>query len=326
MKAIPFAGIEGWLNSKPLEISMLKGKVVLLDFWTYSCVNCIRTLPHLSQLWERYKDQGFVLIGIHTPEFVFEKSKENVDRAVRKHKISYPVALDSENVTWKLYGNRYWPKQVLISAEGEIVYGHIGEGGYEEIEANVVEQLQKINASVKLKRETHFGSMFHFSHKPGYLSPETYLGSLRGTIASGIVCQLDGGCHTYKDSGDHILDFVYLDGDWVQEPQFAVHQGEKGYAAMKFSAKTLHVVLDSEKNIECTVTLDGKPLNKYNAGPDIILEKNQIENGKVTGPGKSKILVDRADMYTLYQGEKIEEHEIKIETNGGLKVFAFTFG
>lgn len=315
MKAIPFAGIDYWLNSKALEISMLKGKVVLLDFWTYSCINCLRTLPHMKQLWERYKEYPFVIIGIHTPEFSFERRKENVEAAVKKHQLPYPIALDSENVTWKLYGNRYWPKQVLISAQGEIVYGHVGEGGYEEIEKNVVEQLQIIGANIKFKRETNFMDMFRFSKRSEYISPETYTGSMRGSIASNVVCKLEGGCNTYKDPGEHMPDSIYLEGDWSQEPQYVLHHGESGYILMKFSAKSVNIVLDSEKNIECSILLDGKPLTKYNTGRDIIFDKDQ-----------SKIHADRPDMYNLYQGEKVEEHEIKIECPEGLRVFAFTFG
>ncbi len=314
MKAIPFAGIEGWLNSKPLELSMLRGKVVLLDFWTYSCINCIRTLPHIKQLWEKYKECPFVIIGVHTPEFAFEKKKENVEQAVRKQKIEYPIALDSENITWKLYGNRYWPKQVLISAEGEIVYGHIGEGGYEEIEENVIQQLQSIGVNIKFRRETSFRDMFRFAHKQEMISPESYIGSIRGAIASGIVCQLEG-CSTYKDPGQHEPDAVYLEGDWKQEYQYAVHHGKKGYLLMRFSAKSVNLVLDAEKNTECSITIDGKPLTKYNAGSDIFFDKDQ-----------SKIIVDKPGMYNLYNFEKTGEHEIKIETEGALKAYVFTFG
>lgn len=314
MKAIPFAGIEYWLNSQPLEISKLRGKIVLLDFWTYSCINCIRSIPHLTQIWEKYKKLPFVLIGIHTPEFAFEKNRDNVKMAVSKYKISYPVALDTENVTWKLYGNRYWPKQVLISADGEIVYGHIGEGGYEEIEKNIVEQLHKIGANVRIKRESRFKHIFHL-HKQPHISPETYAGTQRGSIASPMVRGLDPSHMAYKDPGEHEPDSIYLEGRWDQENQYVIHRGEKGYALYQFTAKSVYTVLDSEKNVECDITIDGHSLNKYNAGGDIVFEKE-----------KSKIVVDRPDMYNIFRAEKIEQHEIKIETEGELKLFVFTFG
>jgi thiol-disulfide isomerase/thioredoxin len=129
-----FTGIEKWLNSAPLSIQGLAGKVVLVDFWTYSCVNCINTLSHVVRWYERYRPQGFVVVGVHTPEFPFEKSTANVEAALQRFNIRYPVAQDNRYATWKAYGNRYWPAFYLVDKSGRVRHQHFGEGKYEEME------------------------------------------------------------------------------------------------------------------------------------------------------------------------------------------------
>jgi thiol-disulfide isomerase/thioredoxin len=132
-----FAGLGNWFNSAPLSIADLRGKVVLVNFWTYGCVNCVNTLPHVTELYARYKDRGFVVIGIHTPEFPFEKSAGNVQAALKRHGITYPVAQDNDSRTWNAYGNRYWPAQYIVDQGGHIVYQHDGEGQYEQIDRTI---------------------------------------------------------------------------------------------------------------------------------------------------------------------------------------------
>ena len=129
-----FVGINNWLNSDALNIADLRGKVVLVDFWTYGCVNCVNTLPYVTKLYETYKDKGFVVVGIHTPEFPFEKSAGNVQAAIKRHAIRYPVAQDNNYATWKAYQNRYWPAQYIVDRTGNIVFEHAGEGQYGQIE------------------------------------------------------------------------------------------------------------------------------------------------------------------------------------------------
>jgi thiol-disulfide isomerase/thioredoxin len=130
-------GIAGWINSEPLTLKGLKGKVIFLDFWTYGCYNCQNTLPEMKKLHEKFAEGGLVIIGVHTPEFPYERKRENVERAVAAAGLTYPIALDSDNTTWKLYGNHYWPRQTLIDSEGKVSYEHIGEGDYDEIESMV---------------------------------------------------------------------------------------------------------------------------------------------------------------------------------------------
>jgi thiol-disulfide isomerase/thioredoxin len=137
--------IDGWINSEPLSLSGLRGKVVFLDFWTYGCVNCQRTLPWVRYLHSKYSGSGLVVVGVHTPEFPYERKRENVERAVTSAGLEFPVALDSKNTTWKLYGNHYWPRQALVDAGGKVRYDHVGEGDYEELEAKVVELLAEVD-------------------------------------------------------------------------------------------------------------------------------------------------------------------------------------
>lgn len=132
-----FVGVKAWLNSGPLNITDLRGKVVLVDFWTYGCYNCVNTLPHVTRLYDTYKDKGFVVVGVHTPEFPFEKSTDNVQAAIKRYGIRYPVAQDNEYATWNAYHNQYWPAQYIVDRNGAIVFEHAGEGQYEEIERTV---------------------------------------------------------------------------------------------------------------------------------------------------------------------------------------------
>ncbi|OZI40578.1 thioredoxin [Bordetella genomosp. 1] len=141
MPAPEFTGIEKWLNSEPLTLAGLRGKVVLVDFWTYTCINCIRTLPYVTDWYRKYKDQGLVVVGVHTPEFPFERLTANVEKAIGRFGITYPVAQDNKYATWDAYRNIYWPAVYLIDKQGNVVYRHFGEGNYKETEAEIVRLL-----------------------------------------------------------------------------------------------------------------------------------------------------------------------------------------
>ena len=136
-----FVGINKWFNSAPLNMAELRGKVVLVDFWTYGCVNCVNTLPHVTALYEKYKDRGLVVVGVHTPEFPFERSASNVQTALKRHGITYPVAQDNDSKTWNAWRNQYWPAQYIVDQNGKVVFQHAGEGQYEEIERTVAKLL-----------------------------------------------------------------------------------------------------------------------------------------------------------------------------------------
>ena len=167
-----FAGIAGWVNSAPLTMKELRGKVVLIDFWTYSCINCLRTLPHV-EAWDRmYRKDGLVIVGVHTPEFAFEHVPSNVRSAVKRLGVRYPVALDNEYGTWNAYGNQYWPAEYLIDRKGHVRYAHFGEGEYDVTEESIRSLLgEKLGApaSARLRDLTPTGT----------LTPESYLGSER---------------------------------------------------------------------------------------------------------------------------------------------------
>jgi thiol-disulfide isomerase/thioredoxin len=136
-----FTGISNWFNSAPLNIANLRGKVVLVDFWTYGCVNCVNTLPHVTELYAKYRDRGLVVVGVHTPEFPFERSAANVQAALKRHGITYPVAQDNDSQTWNAFGNQYWPAQYIIDQSGKIVFQHAGEGQYEQMDRAIARLL-----------------------------------------------------------------------------------------------------------------------------------------------------------------------------------------
>ncbi len=136
-----FAGISNWFNSAPLTMANLRGKVVLVDFWTYGCVNCVNTLPHVTELYAKYKDRGLVVVGVHTPEFPFERSASNVQAALKRHGITYPVAQDNDSQTWNAWRNQYWPAQYIVDQSGKIVFQHDGEGQYEQIDRTIARLL-----------------------------------------------------------------------------------------------------------------------------------------------------------------------------------------
>ncbi|MBP0588686.1 thioredoxin family protein [Paraburkholderia sp. LEh10] len=140
-----FTGIDKWLNSQPLTLQQLRGKVVLVDFWTYTCINCIHTLPETEGWYQKYKDKGLVVIGVHTPEYGFERETKNVSAAIAQYGLHYPVAQDNHYATWNAYGNQYWPAFYLIDKKGNVVYSHYGEGDYNETEAAIREQLARVD-------------------------------------------------------------------------------------------------------------------------------------------------------------------------------------
>ncbi|HSU72338.1 MAG TPA: redoxin domain-containing protein [Candidatus Binatia bacterium] len=309
-----FTGVVAWINTKPLKLKDVEGKVVLVDFWTYSCVNCVRTLPHLVATYEKYQKHGLIIIGVHTPEFDFEKKLENVKNAVKDFGIAYPVAVDSDWQIWNAYGNSYWPRQYLLNGNGEIVWDHIGEGGYDDIEWHIRTELEKLGAKLPpMKSEKE--------EKPGFLARlrttrETYLGSARSEgFGSASVC-LKGSCHRHIDRNEeHDPDVVYLSGDWEQMPEFIEHaDGEEGYILQKYTAKEVNLVMAPKKK-SCTlvVLLDGKPIPKDFRGEDV--------------DAKGTVTIDSPRMYRLVKSNDAGEHELKLVTKSdGLQAFAFTYG
>ncbi len=300
-----------WINSKPLTLELLRGKIVLLDFWTYSCINCLRTLPALKVMREKYHAKGLIIVGVHTPEFEFEKELTNVQNAVRRHEIEYPVLNDPERINWENYGNTYWPRAALLDEEGMLVMEHVGESGYDEIEEEVIKHLQRLH---------HLGSEVKptTEEKQSYssgLSKETYAGSARNQgLGSARVCTKKG-CDEFYDPGKRYhQDVIYLQGDWNQTKEYVEFLGEEpGYILFPYAAREVNVVLDGTGS--ATVLVDDKPLSTENAGNDV-----QVRFGK------SLVFLNGPRMYTLIKDKTFHQGKLKIIPCKGMRVYAFTFG
>lgn len=285
-----FAGVEAWLNSPPLTMQSLKGKVVLVDIWTYSCINCVRTLPHITQWNTDYRDKGLVIVGVHSPEFAFEKSQANVAAALKKYGIQYPVALDNNMETWKAFKNRYWPAHYLIDKQGRVVYKHFGEGNYDITENNI---------RFLLGLDTQAAGQDAATSSSGQ-TPETYLGTARAKNFVG-------------DASVLAKDEWTLSGKWDRQPDRII-SAEKGSALrIRFFAGKVFLVLGSKdgKLLKATLTLNGKPLAN-DAGGD-------APHGVLT--------VGQHALYELVKQNAPAESVLEIKTEGaGLEAYAFTFG
>jgi thiol-disulfide isomerase/thioredoxin len=298
----------------------LRGKVVLLDFWALSCVNCVRTLPHMKQLHMMYGGEDFVLVGVHTPEFEFEKKPENVADAVKRFRIEYPVAIDSDNATWRLYGNQYWPRQTLVDVEGRIRWEHAGEGDYGLMEEKVRELLKEAGTSFAGRMANAGLTSQEVSRSTGErISSEIYLGSLRSEgFGNGQVC-VPGNCSEYIDPGKHSGDVPYFSGPWTQFPEYVMHETtEPGYVVLKYEARNANAVLGALKMnpVRVQVELDGKELNKEKAGADVQWDSRG-----------SFLTVKENRLYDIVRTRDLENHELKLSTNANdLCLYTYTFG
>lgn len=299
-----FSGISNWINSKPLTMKDLKGKVVLVDFWTYTCINCIRTLPHVTEWDKKYKDKGLVVVGVHTPEFEFEKNTSNVEKAIKQYDINYPVAQDNDYSTWNAFSNQYWPAKYLIDANGNVRYVHFGEGDYDKTEEAIQELLKEAGSEVNEKIDTS-------SYTPNsQISPETYIGSARMQYF-----YPNGSLPPETKNFDLQTNFpantFTLGGSWNIMPEYsaAVSKSQLSY---NFQAQKVYLVMRSKdgKPKKVKVFLDGQNPGA-NAGKDVI-------NGTVT--------VDSDRLYELISLPQVENKKLKLEFEDGVEVFAFTFG
>jgi len=289
---------DGFINtdSKPITINGLIGKkVILVDFWTYSCINCQRTTPYLNAWYEKYKDRGFVIIGMHTPEFEFEKNYDNVKAAVEKFGIKFPVVLDNDFSTWTAYKNRYWPRKYLIDIDGYVIYDHIGEGGYEETEQKIQEALAERMAVLGESGTINQSVTKEVPVQGDPRSPETYFGSARN---------------------DQQANLLFPKNSWNIMPEFAQNISPNASIIYTYTAKDVFFVAEAGTETIVEVLLDGKPLGSE-AGADIIK----------TTDGKSIVKIKEARLYKIIQGKQSETHMLKfVIPKSGLKVFTFTFG
>ena len=302
MQAPELKGITHWLNSEPLTLAALKGKVVLIDFWTYSCINCVRTLPYLKGWYDKYKDKGFVIIGVHSPEFEFEKDTGNVEDAIKQFKIAYPVAQDNNFNTWRAYNNEYWPAHYLIDQKGIIQEVHFGEGGYMETE-NAIRALLHLQPLAEENKA--------IAHRP--ITPETYLGFSRGDRYTHELTMQFGQKANYNYSKELGPDQVGLKGPWNVDAQYITSEGDDAVLDLNFLATRVYLVLGGKSQQPITVLLDGKPL------PKEFYTKDMNGNGQ--------ILVTEPRMYDIINLHgKYDRHLLTLKIPMGIQVYAFTFG
>jgi thiol-disulfide isomerase/thioredoxin len=312
-----FAGIETWLNSEPLTAASLKGKVVLVDFWTYSCINCIRTLPYVTSWHEKYKDKGFTVVGVHTPEFAFEKDAENVREAIARHRITYPVPLDNDYGTWNAYSNHYWPAHYLFDAKGRLRYVHFGEGKYDETERNIQALLEEAGQDADMT-VTPDGAQPSFSEIG---SPETYLGYGRMELLSSPEDVLHDAVRNYSAPQPYALNRFYLSGGWRIEEERAI-PSKDAKLFYRYDASTANLVMSaldpSGPVLRVEVKLDGKPVPEGFRGADL----NYGEDGT------TYLLVKDAKLYEITDaGAAYGEHLLELSfPEAGTAGYAFTFG
>ena len=284
-----FAGIDRWLNGRPLTMAALRGKVVLIDFWTYSCINCLRTLPHL-EAWDRlYRKDGLVIVGVHTPEFAFEHVPSNVEAAVKRLGVRYPVALDNDYGTWNAYGNQYWPAEYLIDRSGDVRQAHFGEGEYDVSEENIRTLLGEKPASPASDR-------LRDPTPAGPLTPESYLGYDRLDRFSGSRIYPNREA-TYAFPAALGRDDLAYAGRWTVQPQRIV-AGQDARLKLRYYARKVFLVLGGEGSVQ--VLVDGRPR------------------------GVVRVTSDR--LYTLVDRASIDDAVLELRFSPGVSAYAFTFG
>jgi cytochrome c biogenesis protein CcdA/thiol-disulfide isomerase/thioredoxin len=305
-----FTDTEDWFNTpgkQPLTLASLRGRVVLVDFWTYTCINCIRTLPYLKAWDATYRGQGLTIVGVETPEFSFERDASNVADAIDQFGIRYPVVQDNEMGTWNAYGNEYWPADYLIDAKGQVRYASFGEGDYDKTETAIRALLAEAGHSVPAGR-SHPTDVIVPSQEA---TPETYLGTARG---EGWVTGPIAGVHDYGAGhpGPLQVNEFAFSGTWKTAAQPVTAIANAGID-VEFEAKHVYLVLSSAGNVPRTVQvlLDGRPISAADAGSD-------VHNSLVTVKGER--------LYTLVSLPRDERHRLSLRLAPGVTGYAFTFG
>jgi cytochrome c biogenesis protein CcdA/thiol-disulfide isomerase/thioredoxin len=311
-------GAAVWLNSPPLTAQGLRGKVVLVDFWTYSCINCLRSLPYVRAWAEKYKDQGLVVIGVHTPEFAFEKDVGNVRRAVHDLGVTYPVAVDNDHAIWRAFNNEYWPAHYFIDAQGRIRAHHFGEGEYDQSE-RIIQKLLAENGHVGIAHDivkVQGQGALAAASGSDLRSFETYVGYGRAENFANAGGAVHNKPHAYVLAAPSTLNQWGLDGRWTVGSEHATLDAPGGRIVYRFHARDLHLVLGPSadgKPVRFRVRLDGKA-----PGADHGVDTDAEGNGVVTG--------QRLFQLVRQHGE-IRDRTFEIEfLDPGVQAFAFTFG
>ena len=319
-KAPEFQGISSYINSNGTKLSDLKGKVVLVDFWTYSCINCIRTLPHLVDWNQKYSDKGLVIVGIHSPEFEFEKNIDNVKQAVTRFGIKYPVLLDNDHDTWNAFHNSYWPRKYLIDAEGFIRYDHIGEGGYVETE-NAIRNLlaervgqqnisltavNQTNQSISESQSVDFNQINTPELYFGYQYARSELGNSEGFHPDEIVSYI-------LPSSKLMPNVIYLEGKWKNNADSMELVGNEGKIVLDYSAKSINIVAGGKGDIIVKEFRKDNQTGSPSRGNDLDIE------GKLT--------IDGQRLYNIGNHQDYGNRQVEIDVSEpGLRIYTFTFG
>jgi len=312
-----FEGASAWLNSPPLETRNLKGKVVLVDFWTYSCINCLRTLPYVRAMAEKYKQQGLVVIGVHTPEFAFEKSIDNVRRAVAELGIGYPVAIDNDYAIWQAFDNQYWPAHYFVDAQGRIRGHHFGEGDYEDSE-RVIRRLLAEAGAARLSETGAKAQVLSAAEAPADLehaqSPETYVGLARAERFASPGGEVENESRFYEARALGLNEWA-LFGRWTVDSERATLDAGGGGLVYRFHARDLHLVLGpgASGRARFCVKLDGAPPGE-NRGADL-------------GADGCGVATEHRLYQLVRQQGPITDRAFEIDfLDPGVEVYAFTFG
>ena len=311
------SGAIGWLNSVPLNRKSLRGRVVLVDFWTYTCINSLRPLPYVKGWAAKYKDAGLIVIGVHTPEFSFEKEPANVQDALRDLKVTYPVPIDSNYRIWQSFNNEYWPAQYLIDAKGQIRYHHFGEGDYGQIE-HAIQELLKENGVTSLNDAELRVSAEGVEAAPSedVQSPETYIGYRQAERFASPGRMAHDSLKVYGSPVKTSLNRWGLSGPWDVGAESAVLETAPGTVVFRFHSRDLHMVLGP--------TRDGKPV-RFRVKLDGAMPRDDCGSDS-TSDGSGEVREPRLYQLIRQKGQ-IRDRTFEIEfLDPGVRAFAFTFG
>ena len=327
--AAPALAATGWIDSPPLTAASLRGKVVLYDFWTYSCINCQRTFPYIRSWYDRYRSAGLVVIGIHSPEFDFEHVRSNVEAAVKRYDVTWPVALDDNMTIWNAFHNQYWPADYVADRQGHIRYTHFGEGDYANTE-NVLRKLLDIPAGSPRASIVAHPDIASLEH-----NPETYLGLQYQNPAQPLI-EVRAGAYDYPQPAPgsiaaprFLSDGEYallpgkttgaLVGKWTVDTEKATSDASVATILLAVHAKQVNLVMATAhgRPADVVVAVDGQPVPAAERGASVHVDHD----------GRTIVTVHAPDMYRLFASPNVEDHLISISTTGpGLEAYDFTFG
>lgn len=310
-----------WFNSEPISIRALRGSVILVDFWDYSCINCIRTLPYMSDWFQKYREFGLVVVGVHTPEFKFARNPESIQRAIERLKVEYPVVSDNDAIIWSAFSNRYWPTKYLIDKDGFIRYSHQGEGGYDQFERAIQALLAEAGIHGELPELTE---PVRDTDIPGSIcykmTGEVHTGYLRGALGNTEGYSPESTLN-YLDGGIYLPGRFYADGKWISEKESVRFNGEEnevGHIVIRYEAAEVNAVVNVERGKNCKVFVeqDGTWLPAQNRGSDVLVAPDRA----------TYVMVDEGKMFNLIKNKEFGEHVLRLTTSDPrFQLYAFSF-